>query len=344
MANSECGPVETGQRRSCNHLPSSIRHSLFAIRNSVLLHAGALGDCVLALHVAAALRATVPGTRIEMAARCPLVAFAVGRGPIDAAINPDRIGLGYFYGDGELPAKAVQWIQTYDLVINLLDHERARVSTRLRAAARGTVLSVDPAWQRNGESRHITQQWLAALDGAGLTLRPPQEAVLKVPAAERESARRQLARSVGANADRFVVCHPGSGARIKCCPLEALEAVVGRLRIGGTGVVWMIGPTEMECHGRAYRDRLSRSAPVIGEESLPAAAGLLGGADTFVGNDAGMTHLAAALGLRTVALFGPTDPDIWRPLGERVAVVRFDSPDDGDSLAQAIAARIDHPS
>jgi ADP-heptose:LPS heptosyltransferase len=41
-----------------------------------------------------------------------------------------------------------------------------------------------------------------------------------------------------------------------------------------------------------------------------------------VGNDSGVTHLAAAVGTRTVALFGPTDPAIWRPLGEHVIVVQ----------------------
>ena len=42
----------------------------------------------------------------------------------------------------------------------------------------------------------------------------------------------------------------------------------------------------------------------------------------YLGNDSGITHLAAMLGVPTLALFGPTDPLIWRPLGPSVRVIR----------------------
>jgi ADP-heptose:LPS heptosyltransferase len=41
----------------------------------------------------------------------------------------------------------------------------------------------------------------------------------------------------------------------------------------------------------------------------------------FVGNDSGITHLAAYLGCPTIALFGPTDPRMWGPLGRRVKIL-----------------------
>jgi ADP-heptose:LPS heptosyltransferase len=41
-----------------------------------------------------------------------------------------------------------------------------------------------------------------------------------------------------------------------------------------------------------------------------------------VGNDSGITHMAAALGVPTVAIFGPSDPRVWSPRGKRVTVVR----------------------
>jgi ADP-heptose:LPS heptosyltransferase len=44
-----------------------------------------------------------------------------------------------------------------------------------------------------------------------------------------------------------------------------------------------------------------------------------------VGNDSGITHLAAALGIRTIALFGPTDPAIYGPVGPAVAVLSSNS-------------------
>jgi ADP-heptose:LPS heptosyltransferase len=47
-------------------------------------------------------------------------------------------------------------------------------------------------------------------------------------------------------------------------------------------------------------------------------------ASVYIGNDSGITHLSALLGVPTVSIFGPTDPEIWRPLGRRVKVVRPD--------------------
>ena len=41
-------------------------------------------------------------------------------------------------------------------------------------------------------------------------------------------------------------------------------------------------------------------------------------ASLFVGNDSGPSHLAGIMGLPTIALFGPTDPAVWKPLGPRV--------------------------
>lgn len=300
-----------------------------------------MGDFVLTLQMAAALRAAAPGARIVMAARCPLAAFAVGRGPIDAAIDVESVGLRHFYGHEDLPADVAERIRSYELVINFLAGQQAHVSGRLRAWARGPVLSVDPAPKSGTAARHIVEQWLAVLETAGLRLTPRQERLFEVSSAERETARRKLGETTGAGNGGIVLCHPGAGGRAKCCPLEILEAAVCALQARGHTALWMMGPTEMDWHGPAYRQRLSRSAPVVYEESVPAAARLLGGADAFVGNDAGMTHLAAALGLDTVVLFGPTDPRVWRPLGPSVTVLRFNAVDGRKSLPHQIAAATD---
>jgi len=48
----------------------------------------------------------------------------------------------------------------------------------------------------------------------------------------------------------------------------------------------------------------------------------LAGASVYIGNDSGITHLAAAAGAPVAALFGPTDPAIWAPRGPRFASLR----------------------
>ncbi len=85
----------------------------------------------------------------------------------------------------------------------------------------------------------------------------------------------------------------------------------------------MIGPDEVERDGPALIERLEKLAPVIFEESIERAADVVAEVDLFVGNDAGMTHVAALAEVATIAIFGPTDPDVWRPLGLHVRVVPF---------------------
>lgn len=56
-------------------------------------------------------------------------------------------------------------------------------------------------------------------------------------------------------------------------------------------------------------------------ENLHDLAGWLAGAQVYVGNDSGITHLAAAVGTPVVALFGPTDPHVWEPRGDLVRIL-----------------------
>ncbi|QBX36811.1 glycosyltransferase family 9 protein [Brevundimonas sp. S30B] len=65
-----------------------------------------------------------------------------------------------------------------------------------------------------------------------------------------------------------------------------------------------------------------RSVDAIGALDLPGAAALLARADLFIGNDSGLGHMAAAVGAPSLVLFGPTDARLYRPWGERTAIVR----------------------
>ena len=93
---------------------------------------------------------------------------------------------------------------------------------------------------------------------------------------------------------------------------------------------WMVGPDEVERFGASWLQRLKASAPVLFEERVDVAADLVCGADAYIGHDAGMTHVAALAGVRTLAIFGPTDARIWRPVGSCCTIVGF--PEGSDSL------------
>ncbi|MBI5722470.1 MAG: glycosyltransferase family 9 protein [Planctomycetes bacterium] len=137
---------------------------------------------------------------------------------------------------------------------------------------------------------------------------------------------RQLLKNAGANAsERFVVIHPGSGGREKCWPIDRFETLAGQIESGGQRkpqkTIWVFGQVEVERWERDEIQSISDKFASIICPSLEDICGLLSLARGYVGNDSGFSHLAAAVGCPTVAIFGPTSPAHFRPLGPKVEVL-----------------------
>ncbi|MCC6698010.1 MAG: glycosyltransferase family 9 protein [Candidatus Hydrogenedentes bacterium] len=111
-----------------------------------------------------------------------------------------------------------------------------------------------------------------------------------------------------------VLIHPGSGGARKNWPLEHFAAVAERLTQAGRQVEWCAGPAEEGL-------RLPPDARLVETPAVMSLARELAGTTDYLGNDSGATHLAAACGCRTVAVFGPTDPRVWAPRGDNVTVL-----------------------
>jgi len=90
-------------------------------------------------------------------------------------------------------------------------------------------------------------------------------------------------------------------------------------------------------------DLIASQAAVIRDQRLRDLPGLLAACDTFVGNDSGVSHLAAAVGVRTTAIFGPTDPTRWAPLGENVIALRWGSAGQWPSVDDVLRITVDGP-
>jgi len=116
--------------------------------------------------------------------------------------------------------------------------------------------------------------------------------------------------------DHFAVIHPGSGSARKCWPLDRFLAVAAALAAREIGGLLVTG----EAEGRLEAGLREASFPAGWAwkpyPPLVDLAALLSRADLYVGNDSGVTHLAAACGARVVALFRDEFKDAWRPAGD----------------------------
>jgi ADP-heptose:LPS heptosyltransferase len=138
---------------------------------------------------------------------------------------------------------------------------------------------------------------------------------------------------------RLLVVHPGAGGRAKLWATESFAAVLERLArlLPGLAIAVHRGPADSEAVA-ALAAALARPALVLEEPDLTVLAGVLSSASAYVGNDSGISHLAAALGVPSVVLF-TAERIIWRPWAEHVEpqVVSIPNPDEAD-VRQAVAS------
>jgi ADP-heptose:LPS heptosyltransferase len=300
-----------------------------------MLHGGALGDCVLAIHLASMLRSSWQA-KLTLIARSPIAKWAARHGFVDGALSLDEVGAHRWFGKAQ-PATD-NTLSRFDRIVSLLGGPNEAITRTLSAISARPVFAVDPRPASDEAGVHITRQWARQLEEhAG-------ERALTVPQFSTEGRKRlrdRLAARLPSGDRPIVIIHPGSGGRAKCCPIDALELLMLEFEGGGWRSAWMIGPDEVERDGPLLMNRLAASAPVLFEESVIAAADLAAGADAYIGNDAGMTHVAALAGVPTIAIFGPTDPRVWQPLGARCESAAFPTMDAANWVPEIIN-RVEH--
>lgn len=275
--------------------------------NVLLVRAGALGDLLLMRRAIAGLKAR--GHRVSLLAPFPQAHALLGPGPaaVDEVLDwGDPAFLPLLAGeDSREPGLAARFAAFGACIAyTRQDHLVERLARHI-----ATVIQEPP----EPVGAHAAE-WLAR-PARALGAEPPA-----VPS-DLEATEPEAAQGEAFLRDRlapgFVAIHPGSGASAKNWPTEGFASLIEGL--GGHPWLLVEGPADVAAvAGLAGQGRCvpARHLPLRMLGSVLRRAGL------FVGNDSGVTHLAAAWGAPTLALFGPTDPATWSPVGRRVAVAR----------------------
>lgn len=285
----------------------------------VVLHQGAIGDFVLALAVVRGACKALQAERVIAVAGATSGRLAAVRGVVDVWKSPEACGLHTLFAEEGEVGPGLRDSLDGAHVLSFLGGDAHITAANLRRSGCRRAWFVDPrpTPETLASGRHITEQWLHVLRERGLAASPARGGVFESVCGDGH-VRRTAGKRHGC-----VLIHPGSGGRAKCWPLERFFGLADRL--APRRVAWMLGPAEVESEGErlaGLRERIVQTGEeLVIEGDLVAAAERIGAAALYVGNDAGMTHVAAALGVPTVAIFGPTDPRVWRPLGRDVRAV-----------------------
>jgi heptosyltransferase II len=276
-----------------------------------------VGDVVLSLPALRDLRRAFPAARLSVLAR-PWVADLYGavtevdevvwshgvradvnrmRGAFDAAVLlPNSLGVALVAWGARIP-------------------ERWGFATE----GRGPLLTRAPRVPRAARGRSQVYYYRAMVEGLGIDTTPPPDASLRCPE-DWQARGRELLGSDGP----WLGLNPGAFFGTAKRWLPERYAAVGDLvsRRAGARVVLVGGKAERALALEIAAGMATKPLVLTGETTLLELLGVLSCLDGFVTNDSGPMHLAAALGVRQVAVFGSTD---WRetaPFGEQATVVR----------------------
>ncbi len=255
----------------------------------LLIRPGAIGDCIVSLPALQSLSGD--DTEVWVAAQnVPLIRFTSRV----RAISSTGLDLLEIYA-ADAPAPLLEALRGFDSIVSWYGMARAefrKVTERL-----GLPFVFLPALPAAG-SRHAVDFYLDQARCLG------GRDVVAVP---------RIACPTVARDEDYIVIHPFSGSRRKNWPLDRFRRVSEMLASYGK-VEWCAGPEEKLAGARRW-------------DNLYNLACRLAGARLYIGNDSGISHLAAAAGAPVLALFGPTNPAVWAPRGRSVRIVASRDPD-----------------
>jgi heptosyltransferase III len=304
---------------------SVLRKSTDAVQHILVIRAGALGDCLLMLRALTALRAHFPQARIDVMGYPKRWEWVQGRGLVDAVQTIERPGMHLLFCPGrEVPGPLKSFLGAYDVILSYRPDPGGVFESGLRALGAPRVLSQPPFPPSPPPKVHVADFALHLVTSLGA---PSPDTAPRLSLTADELALAQPffdTHQIDPSRHPIVVVHPGSGSEAKRWPLENFAALIEPLESQLQVCTIVIAGYAEEGVVARLLSLLHEAKPLLAENwpLLPTAA-LIGQATVFVGHDSGLTHLAAALGRPTVAIFGPTDPEVWGPRGQHVTVVQM---------------------
>lgn len=250
-------------------------------------------------------------------------------------------------GAGRYWSHGLEWLRLvcrlrsehYDLIIVTHPHIFSSLTARLIGGRAYVLGYAEPSDYLLDEalpfpSGHVSERWKVLCTRLGL----PPEANSGWgpfdPARCREGAA-HARRSAAATAepdrgrgDSYICLHPGAGGPTKVWPSDNFISLLGECRwLADRAVILLGADAERDaCHNieKALSPKI-RVVNLCGQFGIHELAGALGGAELYIGNDSGPSHLAAYCGTSAFVIFGPSDPATWAPSGGHVRICQVGS-------------------
>ena len=273
----------------------------------LVIRGGAIGDFILTLPVLAALRAQFPNAGLEVLGYAHIAQLALAGGLADDVHSIEARSLaGFFARDGELHPGLQEYFAGFAIIISYLYDPDQFFHMNVARCSRAQFIQ-GPHRPDDLAGIHATEVLLKPLERLAIFDADPVPRLALNP---QPSTLNQLA------------VHPGSGSERKNWPETKWAELLKQLGASSSARFLLVG-------GEAEGDRLHRLAEQVPAQRVELARNLplvdlakrLAVCDAFVGHDSGITHLAAAVGLGGLVLWGDTAHSVWGPRGQQMKVL-----------------------
>lgn len=285
------------------------RADVTPVRGKILvIRGGAIGDFVLTLPALSALRKQFPETHLEVLGYPRIAQLALTGGIVDAVRSIESRALaGFFARAGRLDEALQDYFAGFAVIISYLYDPDGIFQANVARCSKAQFITGPHRPDEKGDV-HATDAFLKPLERLAIFDADPEPAL---SINSRSSTLNQLA------------LHPGSGSERKNWPEENWMHLVLHLQRETEFNFLLVG-------GEAELERLRRLSTAFRPERLQLAESLplaelarrLQMCAGFIGHDSGITHLATAVGVPALILWGEARETIWRPRGKRVTVLR----------------------
>lgn len=277
----------------------------------LVIRGGAIGDFILTLPVLQAIRDTYPIAKLEVLGYPHIARLATLGGLADAAhpIEAQAVA-GFFARNGSLNEDWMDYFAQFEIIISFLYDPDKIFQTNIGRCSEAQFIE-GPHRPDETDTIHAARAFLKPLE---------QMAIFDTEGIPRLPIEPDPSRSLPPGS--WLVLHPGSGSKSKNWPIESWNELAGLLLTESQWNLLIVGG-EAERHELDQLKSLSPADRVRFElcRPLDELASLIASAEGFVGHDSGISHLAAALNLPGLILWGPSNQTVWRPRSERVVVI-----------------------
>lgn len=296
-------------------------------KNLLLFRLGGLGDLLVSFPSIYLLRKKFSSCSISLVCRKDYGLILKETEVVDKLISEDEGRLApLFAGVSSVESELSQWLHKFDFIIGWMKKKSRLLLEKylLSSGIRNFRFFGHEKENREEISKFFFNRTGEIFDKQNSIPSFDQCFLLPLNSCQKEDGLKLLGPKVFWAGKRIVVIHPGSGSRQKCWPLDNFLGLIHRLNLKDLRGVLVTGRAETWLEDELKDSDWPQNWVWLQNPALLKLAGLLSESSFYVGNDSGISHLAAASGTKVLALFRQDSEQLWKPAG-RVTTISANS-------------------